>query len=112
MTGFWVGAGALILLATGFVLVPLWRGWKRDGRAFASGPLIALTVVPVSIGLYFAVSSYDPDLPQTVASSDEIALLERLSRITRSKYSLPRRAISQQVCQPDTSPRRMRSHDN
>ena len=77
MGGFWAGAGALILIALAFLLLPAWRASKKSGRSALSGQLVAIAVVPVAIGLYLRVSTYDPDLADQVAA-DEYALLEQL----------------------------------
>ncbi|MGD8340274.1 MAG: hypothetical protein PVH89_05795 [Gammaproteobacteria bacterium] len=77
MAGFWVGAGAMILIALGFLLLPLLRERKQSGRTELSGPLVAVAVVPAAIGLYLTVTTFDPELADQVAA-DEYAMLEQL----------------------------------
>ena len=79
MVSFWLGAAALIVLATSFLLIPLWRDRGEGAVGFASGPLIALAIVPVAFGLYLQTSTFDPDAPLQPAGSEEMALLERLA---------------------------------
>jgi cytochrome c-type biogenesis protein CcmH len=78
MAGFWLTAAALILVALTFLLVPLARERRRRGRAPISGVVTAIAVVPVSIGLYFSVTTFDSDVP-TGAVQDPMALLEQLA---------------------------------
>lgn len=78
MTAFWLGAGALTILAVAFLLVPLWRERKAGTRLTPIAPLAALAVIPASVALYFVVTTYDPDVP-AVASNQDLAMLEALA---------------------------------
>jgi cytochrome c-type biogenesis protein CcmH len=78
MATFWASAAGLTLVALAFLLVPLWRESRRSGTRALSGPLAAIAVAPVAIGLYLAVTTFDPDAPSQ-ASHDDFALLDQLA---------------------------------
>jgi len=78
MSTFWFGAAALTLLAVAFLLVPLWRESRAGTKLTPIAPLAALAVIPVSVALYFVVTTYDPDAPAAVSNSD-LAMLEALA---------------------------------
>lgn len=59
MIGFWSIAALLLLAAVGVLLWPLWRQRRRAGRWSVPGLLTAVAVVPLSIGSYFAVSTWN-----------------------------------------------------
>jgi len=85
MAGFWVAAAALTVVAVGFLLVPLWFENRLSGRKTFSGQLAAIAVVPIAVGLYFAVTTFDADAPTTAstqsstASQAEMAMLDQLA---------------------------------
>jgi cytochrome c-type biogenesis protein CcmH len=77
---FWIFAGGLLLLACAFLFVPLWRAQTGSSRRSPAAALGSLLVVPVALGLYFLVSSYDAERDFVQASdSEELALLEQLA---------------------------------
>jgi cytochrome c-type biogenesis protein CcmH len=77
---FWIFAGGLLLLAFAFLFVPLWRAQAVTSRRSPGAALGSLLVVPVALGLYFLVSSYDAERDFVQASnSEELALLEQLA---------------------------------
>jgi len=78
MVGFWLTAGALTLVAVAFLLVPLALERRRGGRTTATGLVAAIAVIPVSVGLYFVVSTFDPDAPPS-AAQQQMALLDQLA---------------------------------
>lgn len=58
---FFVLSGAMLVVAVAFLMFPFWRD-RTAGRARNLGGLLApLALVPVAIGLYFVVSSYDAE---------------------------------------------------
>jgi len=78
MATFWASAAALTLIALAFLLVPLWRESRRSGTRALSGPLMVIAVAPVAVGLYLAVTTFDPDVPNQ-AAHDDFALLDQLA---------------------------------
>lgn len=62
MTAFWVGAGALGLLAIGILFWPVWRQRKSGGQWSIAGICAAVAVVPVAAALYFHVSNWNPEV--------------------------------------------------
>ncbi len=78
MGGFWFAAAGLTLLALAFLLVPLWRESKRTGIQPRVAQVAALAIVPVSIGLYFLVTTFDAELAEQVPGN-EFAMLDQLA---------------------------------
>ena len=78
MTGFWLGAAGLTLIAVAFLLVPLWRERRLAGKLPLSGMLTAIAIIPVSIGVYLYVSTFDPSIDPT-AGHEDLALLDQLA---------------------------------
>jgi cytochrome c-type biogenesis protein CcmH len=78
---FWMGAAALVLLALAFLVVPWWQERRQSGRTAPSALVSALAIAPVAVGLYLAVTTYDPaaNVPAAAASAEEMALLEQLA---------------------------------
>ena len=76
--GFWIAAGALALLALGFLLVPLWRGRPEGGKPGLSGLITAVAIAPVSVALYFLVSTFDADV-EPLITPEQLAALEGLA---------------------------------
>jgi len=78
MTSFWLGAGALILIALAFLLIPLWRERRRSGHKTLSGQLVAIAVIPISLGLYLNVTTFDPEIADS-PDPNGTALLDQLA---------------------------------
>jgi cytochrome c-type biogenesis protein CcmH len=78
MAGFWFGAGAMTVLALVFLLLPWWRERRQSAKTGLTGPLTALAVVPVALGLYLYVTTFDPEIAP-VATHEDVALLEQLA---------------------------------
>jgi cytochrome c-type biogenesis protein CcmH len=77
--GFWIVAGAMLLLALAILLIPLAREAKRSGKKSGGAPLAAIAVIPVSIGIYLVVTTFDPELADEVRQN-EFAMLEQLAQ--------------------------------
>lgn len=77
--GFWLGAGAMLLLAMLILLIPLSRAARQSGRKQSSASLAAIAVIPVSIGIYMLVTTFDPELADEVRQN-EFAMLEQLAQ--------------------------------
>lgn len=77
MTTFWLGAAALTLLAVSFLVIPLRREW-RHGRKPLGALVTALAVVPVSVGLYLSVTTFEPDA-DAHGGRQERAVIEQLA---------------------------------
>lgn len=77
MTTFWLAASALIAIALGFLLYPLWRERRRSGAWSLSGLVAVLVTVPIAVGLYYDVRTYDPGVASKRAAQmrlvDELA---------------------------------------
>jgi cytochrome c-type biogenesis protein CcmH len=78
MLGFWLTAAALTLVAVLFLVVPLAFERRRSGRTPVTGLVTAIAIVPVAVGLYFSVSTFDSDPPEDSAQA-EMAELDRLA---------------------------------
>lgn len=60
MTAFWVAASLLTAGALAVLLVPLWWQRRASGRWSPVGVGAALAIVPLAIGLYLTVTTWDP----------------------------------------------------
>ena len=78
MLGFWLAAAGLLLVALAFVLVPLLRERQRTGSKAFSGILAGVAMIPVSVGLYLFVTTFDSDLASAVAQN-QVDLLDQLA---------------------------------
>jgi cytochrome c-type biogenesis protein CcmH len=78
MTGFWAGVALLAAAALSFLLFPLWGERRRSGRWPAAAVLASVATVPVAIGLYLAVTSWNPTGPAG-ASPEERAMVAQLA---------------------------------
>lgn len=81
MSLFWSLAVLLGLLAAAFVFVPLWREHKRSGSWSATGLVVAVLTVPVAVGLYLHVRTYDPAL---ISHGDTARLVQQLAAEMRA----------------------------
>jgi cytochrome c-type biogenesis protein CcmH len=77
MTTFWLAASVLIAAALAFLVVPLWRQRQRAGRWSVSALAAVALAVPISVGLYFVVSTYQPGVLEQRAA--EMKIVERLA---------------------------------
>jgi cytochrome c-type biogenesis protein CcmH len=80
VTAFWVVVAVLCLVAVAILVLPLWRQRQRSGRWSALGLGAALAIVPVAVGLYSQISSWDPDAAEQASEGARLvaALAERL----------------------------------
>jgi cytochrome c-type biogenesis protein CcmH len=78
MSGFWIGASLLLAVAVSFLLLPLWRERRRSGRWPAAALLTSLATVPAAVGMYFAVTSWNP-AKSTGPSAAERAMVAELA---------------------------------
>jgi cytochrome c-type biogenesis protein CcmH len=78
MSGFWIGASLLLAAAVAFLLLPLWGERRRSGRWPTAALLTSLATVPVAVGVYLAVTSWDPT-ESTGASAAERAMVAELA---------------------------------
>ena len=60
MITFWLLAAALCAVAVAFVLYPLWRQRRAQGRWSTIGIATAIAVVPLAASLYLTVSTWNP----------------------------------------------------
>jgi cytochrome c-type biogenesis protein CcmH len=80
---FWVLASLLTILALAFLLTPLWRQRQAQGRWPAQALIASVAIVPLTIALYFTVTTWDPDVALDVrAGPGEIVtqLAQRLEQ--------------------------------
>jgi cytochrome c-type biogenesis protein CcmH len=80
---FWVLASLLTMLALAFLLTPLWRQRQAQGRWPAQALIASVAIVPLTIALYFTVTTWDPDVALDVrAGPGEIVtqLAQRLEQ--------------------------------
>ena len=61
MIGFWIAAVGLLLVALSFLLVPLWHQRQQSETWSVAGLVAAVTLVPVTVGVYLSVSTWQPD---------------------------------------------------
>jgi cytochrome c-type biogenesis protein CcmH len=83
MTTFWLAASVFIAAALAFLVVPLWRQRQRTGRWSVSALAAAVLAVPISVGLYFVVSTYQPGVLEQRAA--EMKLVEQLAEHLRQQ---------------------------
>lgn len=81
MPVFWTLAVLLGLLAAAFLFVPLWRERKRSGHWSATGLVVAVLTIPVAVGLYWHVRTYNPAL---VGHGNEARLVTELAAKMRA----------------------------
>jgi cytochrome c-type biogenesis protein CcmH len=75
--GFWVAAALFAAVAVGFLLVPLWRVRRRDGHWSISGLVTSIAIVPVTIAVYFGISTWREDVPQV--PPEQAAMVQQLA---------------------------------
>ena len=81
MTGFWLAAGAMLLVAIALLAVPLWRDARRNGRKAALPVLAVLALVPAAVGLYLQVSTWSAEgAAESAALAAEFDFIERLAQ--------------------------------
>lgn len=78
MTGFWLGAGALTLVALAVLLVPLWRLRRTEGLWSASSLIACLATVPLAVAIYARVSTFEPDTGPEIPP-EQAAIVEQLA---------------------------------
>jgi cytochrome c-type biogenesis protein CcmH len=78
VTGFFIGASLLAMLALAFVLVPLWLYRRIAGRWSASGLAVSAVLVPIAVLLYLQVSTFNSEVEQTTSSA-ELAMVRQLA---------------------------------
>ncbi|HEU4620330.1 MAG TPA: hypothetical protein VFV10_20000 [Gammaproteobacteria bacterium] len=83
MTTFWIAASVLMAAALAFLLIPLWRQRRRTGRWSVSGVAAVLLAVPISVGLYYAVRTYQPGVLEERAN--EMKLVNELAERMRQQ---------------------------
>jgi len=67
MTVFWFFAAILAVAALGFVLVPVWRARQRSGKWSILSTSAAAMLVPLAVGLYLRIGSWDGQAPEEAA---------------------------------------------
>ncbi|MBN1238465.1 MAG: hypothetical protein JXB36_08175, partial [Gammaproteobacteria bacterium] len=83
MTGFWIGVAALCVVALAFLLWPLWRQRRSTGQwSWSALAAVALTV-PVAVGLYLSVSTWQPEALER--SSSRAALIAQAAEKLRQQ---------------------------
>lgn len=82
MTKFWIAASVLMAAALAFLLLPLWRQRRRTGRWSVSAVAAVLLAVPISVGLYYAVRTYQPGVLEERANEMKLVneLAERMQQ--------------------------------
>ena len=78
MTGFWIGAGALAACAAAFLLVPLWRVCRSQGRWSASALLVGIATAPVAFGIYLRINTWQAD-PGPQVPPEQAAMVAQLA---------------------------------
>jgi len=81
MSGFWVGASLLLAAALGFLLFPLWRLRRLSGRWPAAAVLTSLSTVPVAIGMYFAVTTWDPTESTSAGTAERTVVMQLAAKM-------------------------------
>ncbi len=77
MTTFWIAAIALTLVASAFLLTPVWTSRREAGRSML-GVVVAAAVFPAAVAIYLGVNSFDPNVEQ-VASGEDMAMVRQLA---------------------------------
>jgi cytochrome c-type biogenesis protein CcmH len=80
VTGFWVAAALFCAVAVGFLLLPLWRQRRHNGRWSWLGIAAAFGTVPLALGLYLHVSDWNPDAAEQASEGAQLVarLAERM----------------------------------
>ena len=81
MAAFWSLAVLLGLVAAAFLFIPLWRERNRSGHWSAAGLVAVVVTIPVAVGLYLHVRTYNPAL---VDHSDQAKLVAELAAKMRT----------------------------
>ena len=84
MTGFWIGASLFIAVAVGFLLFPLWCERRRSGRWPATGLLTSLATAPVAIGIYLAVTNWDPSESTSEAAAGRAMVAQLAAKLVEN----------------------------
>ncbi len=58
---FWVLAALLAAVALAILLVPLWRAKRGRGQWSTEAFVASIAIVPLTVGLYFTVTTWEPD---------------------------------------------------
>jgi cytochrome c-type biogenesis protein CcmH len=69
---FWTVAVLLCALAVTVLLVPVWRHKRRAGGWSPVGVAAAVLVAPAALGMYFAVTSWDPEYSARADRENEL----------------------------------------
>lgn len=77
MTQFWLGAAALCAVALAFLLYPIWQEKRRTGQWSISALTATVVTIPIAVGLYLSVNTWEPELLQQ--RSDEAKLVAQLA---------------------------------
>jgi cytochrome c-type biogenesis protein CcmH len=77
MTTFWLAVAPLIVAALCFLLYPLGKQSRQTGRWSRSGLVAAIAIVPIAVGLYYQVRTYDPAAAKQRAN--EMHLVDQLA---------------------------------
>ncbi|HEX5421219.1 MAG TPA: tetratricopeptide repeat protein [Gammaproteobacteria bacterium] len=77
MTNFWLAVAPLVVAALCFLLYPLWKQSRQSGKWSRSGLLVVLAIVPIAVGLYYQVRTYDPAAAKQRA--DQMHLVDELA---------------------------------
>ena len=75
MIVFWIGAAVLSLGALSFVLLPAWRSRQRSGRWSLLGVSVASLLVPVCVGLYLGINTWNGETADSEGSLPPVAEL-------------------------------------
>jgi cytochrome c-type biogenesis protein CcmH len=81
VTAFWSIAALLGAVAVGFLLWPVWRQRRAGGRWSLPGLASAILVVPVAVGLYLTVTTWNPDA--ATQASEGMRLVAQLAERMR-----------------------------
>lgn len=79
MTGFWIGAAALTVVAVAMLLLPTWRESRRGEKTNLSSPLIAVVIAPIAIIAYFLLTNFDPEAPLQHPQQEMLAEMQNLA---------------------------------
>ncbi len=58
---FWVLSALLAAVALAILVVPLWRARREQGQWSTAALVVSIAIVPLTVGLYFSVTTWEPD---------------------------------------------------
>ncbi len=78
MMTFWAAIATLFAVALGFLVYPFWRQRRLSGRWSLSGLAAVALTVPLALGVYYTIRTYDP--AAEARRSQQLQILEEFAQ--------------------------------